>query len=167
MDVAALERALDEAFDHAVLYHGFTNYMRDYEVIVHMTADPRTGIAPASFRYLFRYCVEADCRTTVRPEVWRDSLDDRLINHKTGVDLDGYVWGVKWHCLYPGGQVVVDSTRARAWAQTVGIDFPENPRGRSSGGVSGVRWGPATNSACRVSAATAWSALGPGVRAAR
>ncbi|MEU0431895.1 hypothetical protein ABZ153_09650 [Streptomyces sp. NPDC006290] len=125
MDVAASERALDEAFDHAVVYHGFTDYMRDYEVIVHMTADPGTGIAPAYFRYLFRYCVEADCRTTVRPEVWRDSLDDRLIDHETGVDLDGYVWGVKWHCLYPGGQVVADSSRAQAWAQTIGIDFHE------------------------------------------
>jgi hypothetical protein len=125
MDVAALERALDEAFDHAVVYHGFTDYMRDYEVIVHMTADPRTGIAPAYRRYLFRYCVEADCRTTVQPEVWRDSLDDRLINHETGVDLDGYVWGVKWHCLYPGGQAVADSSRAQAWAQTIGIDFHE------------------------------------------
>jgi hypothetical protein len=125
MDVAALERSLDEAFDHAVVYHGFTDYMRDYEVIVYMAADPRTGIAPAHLRYLFRYCVEADCRTTVRSEVWRESLDDRLIDHATGADLDGYVWGVKWHCLYPGGQVVADSSRAQAWTQAIGIDFHE------------------------------------------
>lgn len=55
MDVAALERALDEAFDHAVVYHGFTDYMRDYEVVVYMTADPTTGITPAYLRYLFLY----------------------------------------------------------------------------------------------------------------
>jgi hypothetical protein len=93
MDAAALERALEEAFDHAVVYHGFTDYMRDYEVIVYMTADPRTGIAPTHHRYLFRYCVEADCRSTVEPATWRASLDDRLIRYETGADLDGYVWG--------------------------------------------------------------------------
>jgi hypothetical protein len=125
MNVADLERALDDAFDHAVVYHGFTDYMRDYEVIVYMTAAPSTGIAPAHVRYLFRYCVEADCRTTVRPEVWRDSLDDRLTDHETGADLDGYVWGVKWHGLHPGGRLVPDSPRTQAWTRAIGIDFHE------------------------------------------
>lgn len=125
MDMAALERALDGAFDHAVVYHGFTDYMRDYEVIVYMTAAASTGIAPSHLRYLFRYCVEVDCRTTVRPDVWHDSLDDRLIDYETGVDLDGYVWGVKWHGLYPGGRIVTDSRRTQAWAQAIGIEFHE------------------------------------------
>ena len=79
MDVAALQRALDETFDHAVVYHGFTDYMRDYEVIVYMTADPKMGIAPAHHRYLFRYCVEARCETSVPEETWGRSLDDRLV----------------------------------------------------------------------------------------
>ena len=61
----------------------------------------------------------------MRPEVWRKSLDDRLIVHETGVDLDGYVWGVKWHGLYPGGKLVTDSPRAQGWAQAIGIDFHE------------------------------------------
>ncbi|MEY9887268.1 hypothetical protein ABIA31_000897 [Catenulispora sp. MAP5-51] len=89
MDLAVLERALDEIFDHGVVYHGFTDYMRDYEVIVHVSADPRTGIAPAHLRYVFRYCVEADCRTTVSPETWRRSLDDRLL--EPDAEQDGYV----------------------------------------------------------------------------
>jgi hypothetical protein len=42
MDTAVLEQMLDETFDHAVLHHGYTDYMRDYEVTVHATADPRT-----------------------------------------------------------------------------------------------------------------------------
>lgn len=125
MDTAALEQALEEAFDHAVVHHGFTDYMRDYEVIMYMTADPRTGIAPAHHRYLFRYCVEADCRTTLQPATWRNSLDDRLIHYETGADLDGYVWGVKWHGLYPGAQIVTDSARAQAWTKALGIDFHE------------------------------------------
>ncbi|WP_443689897.1 YxiG-like protein [Nonomuraea aurantiaca] len=47
------------------------NYLRDYEVIVYTTADPRTGIEPAYLRYLFRYCVEARCESSVPPETWR------------------------------------------------------------------------------------------------
>jgi hypothetical protein len=49
MDAAVLEQALDEIFDQALVYHAFTDYTRDYEVIVYMTADhhrpgtPRTG----------------------------------------------------------------------------------------------------------------------------
>lgn len=65
------------------------------------------------------------CRTTVRPETWRDSLDDRLTAYETGADLDGYMWGVKWHSLYSGARVVADSARAQAWGKAVGIEFHE------------------------------------------
>ncbi|MEU6075990.1 hypothetical protein [Micromonospora sp. NPDC047074] len=125
VDTAVLRQALDDVFDQALVYHGFTDYMRDYEVIVYATADPRTGITPAYLRYLFRYCVEASCKTTVAPPTWRESLDDRLIDHETGVDLDGYVWGVKWHSLYPGAQVVDESPVAHSWAEAIGIEFHE------------------------------------------
>ncbi|GAB3111781.1 hypothetical protein GCM10027160_13110 [Streptomyces calidiresistens] len=43
MDVAVLERMLDEAFEHAVVYHGYTTYTRDYEV-------NRSGIGGGSMR---------------------------------------------------------------------------------------------------------------------
>ncbi|WP_329537250.1 hypothetical protein OG568_53115 (plasmid) [Streptomyces sp. NBC_01450] len=125
MDTAVLEQVLDEAFDHAVVHHGYTNYMRDYEVIVYATADPRTGITPSHLRYLFRYCVEARCETSVPVETWRVSLDDRLIEYETGADLDGYVWGVKWHCLYPGAKLLPESETTRRWSKALGIDFHE------------------------------------------
>ncbi|MGK5642597.1 YxiG-like protein [Streptomyces sp. URMC 126] len=125
MDIAALRQMLDEAFDHAVVHHGYTTYMRDYEVIVYATADPSTGVAPAYLRYLFRYCVEARCETSVAAETWRISLDDRLIDHATGADLDGYVWGVKWHPLFPGARVLPESEATRRWSKAVGIDFHE------------------------------------------
>jgi hypothetical protein len=125
MDTAVLEQMLDETFDHAVVHHGYTNYMRDYEVIVYATADPRTGIAPSHRRYLFRYCVEARCETSVPAETWRVSLDDRLIDHETGVDLDGYVWGVKWHALYPGAKLLPGSKATHRWSKVLGIDFHE------------------------------------------
>ncbi|MGC5054520.1 hypothetical protein ACLQ2S_24055 [Micromonospora sp. DT48] len=65
MDAATLKQALDDVFDQVLVYHEFTDYMRDYEVIVYATADPRSGIAPAYLRYVVHYCVEAHCRTTV------------------------------------------------------------------------------------------------------
>jgi hypothetical protein len=41
VDIEGLQRQLDEVFDQVVVYHGFVDYMRDYEVIVFVTADPR------------------------------------------------------------------------------------------------------------------------------
>ncbi|MFD5034686.1 hypothetical protein ACFWM0_30370 [Streptomyces sp. NPDC058405] len=125
MDAATLQQMLDEIFDQALVHHGYTNYMRDYEVIVYATADPRTGVEPAYERYLFRYCVDARCETSVPAETWRVSLDDRLIDHATGVDLEGYVWGVKWHSLCPGAKVLPESELTRRWARAVGVEFHE------------------------------------------
>ncbi|WP_406375769.1 hypothetical protein OG788_39575 [Streptomyces sp. NBC_00647] len=125
MDTAVLEQMLDEAFDHAVVHHGYTSYMRDYEVIVYATADPSTAMESSYKRYLFRYCVEARCETSVPAETWRVSMDDRLIEQETGTELDGYVWGVKWHCLFPGARLLPDSEDARRWSNVLGIDFHE------------------------------------------
>ncbi|MER7362643.1 YxiG-like protein [Nonomuraea wenchangensis] len=125
MDPDELQQALDEVFDQALLHHGFVDYMRDYQLVIHATADPRTGIAPTTLRYLFRHCVQAHCTTTVPPGTWRDSLDDRLITYETGVNLDGYVWGVNWQMLYPGATLITDSPAARDWAAAIGIDFHE------------------------------------------
>ena len=99
-------------FDQALVYHAFTPYMHDYEAVVYATADPRTGIAPAYLRYLFRYCVEVSVSSTVAVDTWRRSLDERLIRYDTGAELDGYVWGVDWQELYPGMSAVSPSARA-------------------------------------------------------
>jgi hypothetical protein len=65
------------------------------------------------------------CETSVPAETWRVSLDDRLIDHESGADLDGYVWGVKWHCLYPGAKLLPSSEATRRWSKALGIDFHE------------------------------------------
>lgn len=125
MDEAVLQQFLDDVFDQALVYHGFTDYMRDYELIAYCTADPRTGIAPSHERYLFKLCVHATVETAVPEGIWARSLDERLIDYDTGVDLDGYVWGVKWQVLYPGARVVPDSPRAGHWARALGVPFHE------------------------------------------
>lgn len=125
MNLDRLMNELDEVTDHAILYHGFTDYMRDYEVVICATSDPRTGIPPAYLRYLFKYCVEAIVVTAVRTDVWRESLDDRLISYDTGRTMNGYVWGVKWQDNYPGATVITDSTRTGMWRESIGIEFHE------------------------------------------
>jgi hypothetical protein len=125
VDEAQIQAALDDVFDQAIVFHAYTDYMRDYEIITYATADPRTGITPAYDRYLFRYCVEAEITTALRPDVWARSLDDRLIDYETGKDLDGYVWGVRWQCLCPGAKIVANSERARRWADEIGLPFHE------------------------------------------
>lgn len=125
MDTSQIQAAFDDVFDQAIVFHGFADYMRDYEVFVYATADPRTGIQPEHLRYRFIHCVRATVTSILSPETWRRSLDERLIDHEQGRDLDGYVWGVKWQELYPGMKLVPDSADAQRWSREVGIPFHE------------------------------------------
>jgi hypothetical protein len=59
VDISQIQEAFDDVFEQAVLFHGFTDYMRDYDVFVYVTADPRTGIRPEHLRYRFIHCVRA------------------------------------------------------------------------------------------------------------
>lgn len=70
MNAAEIAAAFEDIFDQALVFHGFTDYKRDY-------------------------------------------------------DLDGFVWGVKWHSLYPGLTLVADSERTGAWSNALGIPFHE------------------------------------------
>jgi hypothetical protein len=100
-------------------------YMRDYDIYIYATADPRTGIQPEHFRYRFKHCVMANATSAVRPEVWKRSLDERLIDYETGRDLDGYVWGVAWQILYPGFTLLQESPATMRWSDEFGMPFYE------------------------------------------
>ena len=125
VDSAQIQAAFDDVLDHGLVFHGFADYLRDYEVVIYATADPRTGIHPEHLLYRFTYCVRAVVRTAVTPEVWKRSLDERLIDYDQGRDLDGYVWGVKYQVLYPGMKLVPDSVEAQEWSDKLGIPFHE------------------------------------------
>jgi hypothetical protein len=126
VDSAELQLLLDDIFDQGLVFHGFTDYMRDYELIAYCTADPRTGIRPTHRRYLFKYCVQALIGTAVPEEVWADSLDEELVEPAVPtLDSTGYVWGVRWQMLYPGPKVVEDLEPARRWSAALAIDFHE------------------------------------------
>ncbi|MFK0187601.1 hypothetical protein ACIQV1_25735 [Streptomyces rubiginosohelvolus] len=122
MDTAGLQRTLKKHIGEVVVHHGYTTYMRDYEVIINVWEGPQS---PSTYlRYLFLYCVEARCGTFLSTETWRDSLDDRLLDRETAVDLDGYVWGANYHELY-GAELRPESEAALHWSKAVGIDFHE------------------------------------------
>ncbi|MET7500628.1 YxiG-like protein [Streptomyces microflavus] len=124
MDTAILEQ-LHTPDDHLVVHHGYCNYMRDYELIIDVGHGTHGGVAPTYLRYLFKYCVEARCKTFQSAETWRASLDDRLLDPETAdPDLGGYVWGMRFHELY-GAELRPESEAARHWTKAVGITFRE------------------------------------------
>jgi hypothetical protein len=125
VNVSEIRAAFDEVFDQAIVFHGFADYMRDYDIFIYATADPRTGIPPEHLRYRFKYCVRATATSALAPQVWRQSLDERLVDYEQGSDLDGYVWGVKWQMLYPGMKLVTDSAEAETWSRELGQPFHE------------------------------------------
>lgn len=125
VDTSEIRAAFDDVFDQAVVFHGFADYMRDYDVFVYATADPRTGVAPEYLRYRFKYCVRAVVTSALPPETWKRSLDPRLVDFDQGRDLDGYVWGVRWQALYPGMKLLRDSADAQRWSNELGLPFYE------------------------------------------
>src|SRR5690348_14556550 len=99
MDISEIRAAFDNVFDQALVFHGFADYMRDYDVFVYATADPRTGAASEHHRYRLTFCVRAVMTSALTPEIWKQSLEPRLVDDDQGRDLDGYVWGVRWQAL--------------------------------------------------------------------
>src|SRR5687767_14935997 len=66
-------------FDNAIVAHGFTPYMRDYELMVVAIAavpDRSRSYEEGRYRFLFTHCVVAHVETSVRDDVWPRSWDD-------------------------------------------------------------------------------------------
>ena len=125
MDTGEIQAAFDDVFDQAILFHGFADYLRDYDVFIYVTADLRTGITPRQLRYRFVHCVRAAVTSALSPDTWRRSLDERLVDYERGRDLDGFVWGVRWQGLYPAIRLVADSAEAQRWSGELGLPFRE------------------------------------------
>lgn len=117
--------------DVGLLFHAFRNYGRDYELIVSRTADVPSSPHGGVFSFVFRNCVFAATESSLRSELWQQSLDDRLTSFEAytrcwdeGEQLEGFVWGAGID-LYPGWTLVTPSERADAWCKSLGIDFHE------------------------------------------
>jgi hypothetical protein len=125
-------------FDQAITQHGFTLYLRDYDVIVDRIAPvlkggvdaaaDRSNYVEARYRYRFTHCVAATADTKVSDETWRVSWDDHfteLAAWKRAGEPEEFVFGVRWADAYPGGQLVQDSALARDWSERLGRTMHE------------------------------------------
>jgi hypothetical protein len=82
---------LSEMFDQVVLRHGFTDYSRDYDVVV----DRAIGLERRRVEvFRFRGCAETSYKSLVRAEHF--SMDDSLTDKErwdAAGNPEGYVWG--------------------------------------------------------------------------
>ena len=112
-------------FDTAVLRHGFTDYMRDYEIIIAAFYSHHEVYT----RYQFIGCVEAVYESVIRPDVLKASLPDRFVfagpDYPDVEDPAGYIWGVRYSTAYPGLEYVLDGKRAKHWARKLGRPMHE------------------------------------------
>lgn len=126
MDVTELRELLDELDDRELTFHAFTREMRDYELVVYESPDPRSGFKPRHRRFAFEMCTEVAARSRVLPRVWARSTSEELLTTRdVGMDSVGYTWGTCCQNLYPGATLVEHSERAAYWERETGIPFHE------------------------------------------
>jgi hypothetical protein len=118
-------------FDSAIVAHHFTPYMRDYDVVIDVSATVPGGAGSyieGRYRYRFTHCVTLQVVTTVSDGVWRVSWDERFIDYAAWQEAgepDGYVWGVCWSDAYPGLTYVENSAIAQEWVDRLGHPMHE------------------------------------------
>lgn len=67
----ALERDL---FDAAIVRHGFTPYLRDYDIVAYFGRGPE-------YLYRLSHCPLAEVTTAVPDDVWQRSWGDNFIDY--------------------------------------------------------------------------------------
>src|SRR5258708_4964174 len=71
VDRTGIHAVLDGVPDQEIVFDGFADYLRDSEVFIYATADPRTGIRREHLRYRFTHCVRATVTSALSAEIWR------------------------------------------------------------------------------------------------
>lgn len=121
----------DLLVDSAVVSHGFAPFLRDYDVVIEVPAAKPDGTGSyieGRYRYRFTHCPEAIVRSSVTPDAWRESWDDRFTDYEAWERAgapNGFVWGVRWADAYPGMSYVDSSERARRWTEEFGHEMHE------------------------------------------
>jgi hypothetical protein len=124
-------------FDSAIVSHGFTEYLRDYDVVIDVPAalppevpigDTTGSYIQGRYRYRFTHCPEVRVSTEVRDEVWQYSWDDVFIDNEAweaAGNPEGFVWGVNWADADPGLSYVTDSPLAVSWSERLAQEMHE------------------------------------------
>lgn len=109
-----------------IIQHGFTDYMRDYEVIVVVRYGPPFDDV---HRYQFVGCVEANTRSAVAPAVFGQSIGDGFVyagpNYPDNRAPDGFVWGLRFSTSHWGMIPVEESALATSWSKSTMLRMNE------------------------------------------
>jgi hypothetical protein len=122
--VADVKTTLEEfpMFDTAILRHGFTPFMRDYQVLTEVSWERLKG----QFLYRFTHCPVAQVETRVRDDVWRSSWGDEFTEYsawQAAGEPEGFVWGVEHSVAYPGLKLEKRSSLAAQWSKRLGREM--------------------------------------------
>jgi len=106
--------------------HGFTDYMRDYDVIVGArNGPPYTDL----HKYQFIGCVEACYETKLGKDFERSISDDFVYSgpdYPDKPDPYGFIWGVRFAETWVGGLTYLDNgERAKHWSKIMGRNMHE------------------------------------------
>lgn len=112
-------------FDAAIVRHGFTDYIRDYEIIVAArNGPPNTDV----HKYQFIGCVEAHYQTKLNG-LFAQSLSDEFVysgpDYPDKENPDGFIWGVRFADAYPGMEYLETGERAGYWSGLMGRKMHE------------------------------------------
>ncbi len=93
----------EDFFNSAIIRHGFTDYMRDDEIIV----GGRNGPPNTDFhKYQFVGCVEAQYTTELSGKNFSQSLSDEFVyagpDYPEKDDPEGFIWGVRFSNAHQG-----------------------------------------------------------------
>lgn len=116
---------LEDIYDVAILRHGFTDYVRDYqfEIESNLIKDLK-----GRFILTFKHCYDLTYKTLVKDDVIRKSWDDTFINFevwKKNNKPDGFLWGTNWSLAYPGFEEIKNSVKATNWSDRLGKKMKE------------------------------------------
>jgi hypothetical protein len=119
-----LER--EDFYDAVITRHGFTDYMRDYDLIV----GARNGLPNTDVhKYQFLGCVEACCETKLGKDFELSISDDFVYSgpdYPNKPDPYGFIWGVRFAETWVGGLKYIDNgERAKYWSKVIGRNMHE------------------------------------------
>jgi len=127
----------DRFLDSVIVSHGFTQYLRDYDLVINVPAalppdvpieDTTGSYIEGRYRYRFTHCPEVRVTTEIRDEVWQYSRDDEFIDYQAWEAAGypaGFVWGVNHADAYPRLSYVTDSPLAASWAERLAREMHE------------------------------------------
>ncbi len=111
-----------DLFDATILSHGFSAYMRDYQI----TAKVHQGNPSGVYVFMLQGCVESHYEPSISPHAF--SMDDELLDlqkMKKAHKIDAFRWGVKGAEIYPGWTYFSNSQKAKVWTEKMGYSMHE------------------------------------------